>query len=389
MLIKAIVLPVTLRFLMMLGTLGAIHLTYILYSTEIFLAVNMLTFLVGMHTAMTYAIQVDIWETGRVDGAKIALALGGGFTIVFVTGIAGLASTQILFAGLIYIFYRFSDRLVFNMLITRGKITQAYSVSIIAILVEILFFCLLIRTLPESTARLLLPSIFSGLFVTAILYFYAIRIPYKSISINGNQQINSILFSLHSAAILFVIMIDRIAPSINSNLDFLDARYLLIFSYSGAIYSLGVAAIEPLRPKYFSIAKEARTFFEFLNFTNSNLFIYPISIFIFILSILFFGISAFYDFSNPKYFYSAARDMQICLGLLIFFSFLFLLMYFQMYFLSRREFAPIFISWGLAFAVRLVAFEFSRVDAYLINSIVSSIIAVMTLFVLSYLKEIK
>jgi len=380
-------LPVVLRLAMMLGTLCAIQFTYILYSPEIFLTVNMLTFLVGMHTAMTYAVQVNIWETGQINGTKVVQALGTGLTIIVVAGIIGLASIEILFVGLAYILYRFSDRLVFNTLITHGKITQAYGASIVAIFTEIIVFSLLVHSAPESVARLLLPSLLAGSVATSVLCFYVIRLQNKRPDAHAIHGKSDILFALHSSAILFVIMIDRIAPNLNQTLNYLDARYLLLFSYAGAVYSLGVAVIEPLRRRYFSVAKEVDSFATFLAATNARKLVRPIGGIALASTGAFLGMSVINGFADPTILTPPMRDIQIISALLAFFALFLLLMYFQMYFLSRREFGPIFLSWGAAFAVRLIALTLPRLDLYLACSVLAAGTAIIILFVLEYKKN--
>lgn len=379
---RALLLPISFRLALMLGTLAAIQLTYVTFSKEIFLAVNMLTFLVGLHTALSYSVQVEIWETGQVGHRKLAGALAIAVLIIAGTTLIMNAPLSIMAGGFAYLLYRFADRLSFNAYITRGTVTRAYSVSIAAIAVEIAAFFLLAHSLPENLARLLVPSLLAGAF-PALMFFLLTRgdrrRPARPAS--GDHR-HDLAFAGHSLAILFVVMIDRIAPNLNPALGFLDARYLLLFSYAGAVYSLGVAVLEPLRPRFFAIAKEVGSFPAFLAATRARKLVLPILGLTVLGTCLALAVAVLNGLADPKSYGEGARDVFIGGGLLAFFSQFLLLAYVQMYFLSRREFPAIFLSWAMAFAMRLVALTLPRLDLYLAFSGLAAVSAIAVLFVI-------
>lgn len=379
--IQALVLPVSLRLTLMLGTLAAIQLTYVTFSNEMFLAVNMLTFLVGLHTALSYSVQVEIWETGQVRRRKLIAALAIAAMIIAGATLIKNAPLSIMAGGLAYLLYRFSDRLFFNVLITQGKAVRAYSISIAAIAVEIAVFYLLAHRLHEDFARLLIPSLLAGVVLALLFFLLATGDRHMPARPTSGDLRHDLLFASHSLAILFVVMIDRVAPSLNPALSYIDARYLLMFSYAGAVYSIGVAVLEPLRPRYFAIAKEVGSFPAFLIATRARTLVLPT------LGLTIFGaglaltVSAGNGFANPESFSNGTRDVLIGGGLLSFFSLFLLLAYVQMYFLSRREFRAVFLSWAAAFAVRLVALTLPRLDLYLAFSGLAAVSAIAALFI--------
>ena len=368
----------------MLGTLAAIQLTYSVFSPEMFITFNMLTFLVGLHTALSYAVQVDIWETGYVASGKLASSIMIAAGIVLVASVVLQSTPLFFFAGFSYLVYRFCDRLSFNALLTQGMVVQAYIVSIAAIVVEICVMWLLAAYTSENFSRLLAPGLIAGA-IPLVAFILVTRNPSRLPSTKGGH---GLAFAAHSLAILFVVMIDRIAPSLNPGLGYLDARYLLLFSYSGAVYSLGIAILEPLRPRFFHIAKETSSFYSFLAATNARNLALPIggvalgTILITVVS------SAANEFADPVSFKQTMRDILIGGGLLSFFAMFLLLAYFQMYFLSRREFGPIFFSWTAALAVRLTALSLPRLDLYLAASVLAPISAIAVLFVFGSKKSV-
>lgn len=376
---RTLLLPIALRLALMLGTLAAIQLTYVNFTQEMFVAVNMLTFLVGLHTALSYSVQVEIWETGRAEARKIVGAIAIAVVIILLATLFGNVPPAIMIGGLAYILYRFSDRLSFNTLITRGKVARAYCVSILAIAVEISAFCLLVDFLPENLARLLVPSLLAG----AIPMLVLILLSYGgglARSASGSRK-HDWAFAGHSLAILFVVMIDRIAPSVQTTIGYLDARYLLMFSYAGAIYSIGVAVLEPLRPRYFATAKEVGSLGDFLAATGVRMLALPVLGIMAVSAGTALAVSAGHGFADPQDFSKGARDLLIGGGLLVFFSLFLLLAYVQTYFLSRRQFGTIFLSWAVAFAVRLMALTLPRLDLYLAFSSLAAVSAIAVFFV--------
>lgn len=364
----------------MLGTLAALQLTYLTFSHEMFLAVNMLTFLVGLHTALSYSVQVDIWETGKVGHRKLFAAVLIAVAVILVGVIFRAAPPAIMACGLAYLVYRFSDRLSFNTLITRGQVAKAYGVSIVAITVEIAMFYLLANRLPESLARLLIPSVIAGAVPTLVFAALSRTGAHDSKRPMSGARRHDLAFAGHSLAILFVVMIDRVAPTLNSALRYLDAQYLLLFSYAGAIYSIGVAVLEPLRPRYFAVAKEESSFQGFLAATEAGKIAIPVLAVTAIGAITAFAVSTRHGFANPESFGHFARDVLTGGGLLSFFSLFLLLAYVQMYFLSRREFGIIFLSWSAAFFVRLAGLASQRLDLYLAFSNLSAVTAIAVFF---------
>ena len=225
-----LVLPILLRLALMLGTLAAMQLTYNTYSPEMFLALNMLSFLVGLHTALSYSVQVQIWETGHVRRHNLVSALVIAVAIVLGAALVLQTSIPFLLGGLLYVLYRFSDRLSFNALITQGKVAAAYGVSIAAITVETIVFYLLATHVPENVARLIIPSLIAGAIPATVFFVLLGRSTKGHARPTSSALGHELAFAAHSLAILCVVMVDRIAPKLNPVLGYLDARYLLLFA---------------------------------------------------------------------------------------------------------------------------------------------------------------
>jgi len=356
----------------MLCTLATIQLTYMYFSPELFLALNVLTFLVGLHTALTYAVQVEIWENGSVRSKKLFQASFIALVIIVVAALIGQLPLGMALGGLAYLLYRFSDRLTFNAMIWRGRVGWAYLISITAILIELAIFSALLDQLPETFARFVIPSVLAAILPVAVFSAICSRtLPQSSPHATASHR-SDLAFAAHSLAILCVVMIDRIAPILRPALDYVDSRYLLLFSYSGALYSIGVAVLEPLRPRFFRIAKDVDTFFDFLVATRSIIITIPIAGMATIGVLLCLGLSTAHGFADPADFSPVARDAFILGGLLSFFALFLFLAYLQMFFLSRREFRAIFVSWAVAFSFRLIALTLPRLDYFLAFSTLSA-----------------
>lgn len=373
-------LRIILRLGLMLCTLGAIQLTYVQFSEATFLALNAVTFLIGLHTALTYSVQVEIWEAGRAKKESLILAFAIAFLILLIVWIIKKPSIIFVTACLAYILYRFFERISFNTFITHGKLTLAYGISISVIISEILIFSLLTSFPDENVARFLAPSIIaSTITIFALLHIYNLDSP-KDTDPPANRARNDFAFSAHSLAILFVIMIDRIAPSLNSDITFIDARYLLIFSYCGAAYTLGMAILEPARARYFRIAKEAKTFYEFFALSGGRKIAMAIGGISSLSLIVALYASGSTNFADPAGLARPEKDLLLTATLLLYFMLFLFLAYAQMYFLSRREFLPIFISCGVALVLRGAAISSSRLDLYLAASTLSALAAILVLF---------
>lgn len=379
-LMATMLLPIVLRIGLMLCTLGALQLTYVQFSEATFLALNAVTFLIGLHTALTYSVQVEIWETGRAKQESLTRAFAIAFLILLIVWLIKKPPIIFVTACLAYILYRFFDRLCFNTLITHGKLTPAYVISISAITSEILIFSLLASFPDENIARFLAPSIIASTITISALLYISNLDSTKDTSPPANRARNDFAFSAHSLAILFVIMIDRIAPSLNSDITFIDARYLLIFSYCGAAYTLGMAILEPARARYFRIAKEAKTFSDFFALSGGQKIAMAIGGISSLSLIVILHVSGSTNFADPADLARAEKDLLLTATLLLYFMLFLFLAYAQIYFLSRREFLPIFISWGVAIVLRGAAISSTRLDLYLAASTLSAVAAILVLF---------
>lgn len=371
--------PAILRLVLMALNLVALQLTYQYFSNSVFLLYNTVIFLIGLHTALTYKAQVEIWEHGLPTVGSVLWA------IVFAVGISitvGLILTwqlSIYIGVTLFILLKFFDRVVFNISLTMKFIFIAYLISISALALEILTFMTIQQVFEFDPifVRFIFAAIFSMPLLLVIGKIFVSKIePYSRTQPKTKYQ--GFYFSLHSFCILLVIMSDRLIASVYSDsIDYLNADYLLAFSYCSVIYTLSVALLEPKRPEFFEVSKACNNLGGFLRLTYGK-YILGLSGAIIVISIASLILSKLDILPTIKLF--GFNDiLALAFGLLAFFCTFFCLSYIQIYFLARRWFSVLFLGWSIALVIRAVSYTSFDRDVFLLVSTFSGLLAISVL----------
>ncbi|WP_272164968.1 hypothetical protein [Vibrio diabolicus] len=349
-------------------TLLSVQLTYTLYTEQAFVAFNGVLFMVGVHTCLTYHHQVKIWEGNSINtdslfrGCLVALPIATISLLFYEIDVSYLAGF------ILYIIYKYLERVLYNYNITNSRISVAYIISISFVTVEIIIFTLFIGLSSELVSRLVLPA---GLFVFILLYVVFTTMDVKRNIKNGNG--NSVSgFVMHALFLVLVIMSDRFLISFVDIDDELPLKdYLLFFGYASAVYTLCSSILEVKRADLFDRAKESKNVLYYVRESGFGFFS--------LLCTVIFVSAYWFGYFVNEYFYTVSSYSgmyNVWMGLLIFFYFFSLLSFVQIYLLSNRIFRVLGLSWSFALLVKITPVFLGKYSysSYLLVCVLSSIL---------------
>lgn len=364
---RGAILTLALKSAAMGAALLSLQLTKTLFGDGPFLLLNQFLFVVGLHTCLTYGVQVTLWERGRPSTQQIAASFGtAALLTLVVTAIYGWGVATAAALGL-YLGAKLLERLAFNSLIARARVTASYAVTLVAIAVEIAAFCGVWYVMGAQGNRFIFPS----LAVAMVMIVPALHImrtplagPAATADIGGKQHV---LFAFHSFAILVTMMSDRLlfaaAPLAFGGRN---GDYLLLYSYCSAVYALGVSLIEVRRPALIRLAGEVPSFRAFLR--RSGFLPFAGTIGLMATLGLLAGVLFVDRWGGIMGLSPDTPVFPMLAGLVGFFVGFLLLSFVQVYHLATRSFGALFASWGVAAVVRFAAFAQPGWSGFLILS---------------------
>ena len=378
-------LTLLLKAAAMAAALLSLQLTKMLFGADDFLLLNMFLFVVGLHTCLTYGVQMGTLEQGRPRVREIVASFG----------VAGLvaAGTAYLYGWpaatalglLIYVSAKLLERLSFNSLVAQGAVLAAYAVTLAAISIEIAAFVAVRGLLGAQGTRFLLPSLAVALAMAMPLRRILARPSeaHRPVGIDPSQHL---LFALHSFAILATMMSDRLfIASGSAGMATGRGDYLLLYSYCAALYALGVSLIEVRRPELIRLATRTPDFLTFLRESGFPRF----ALCVCVLACAGYGAALVLARHAGQWLGLAANaPLPAMLGGLIVFFAIFLLLAFQhVYLLATRAFATLFASWAVAGGVRAAAFLQPGWSGFLALSGLSGLAGMLCLFALGRMRR--
>lgn len=338
----------------MLAALLSLQLTKMLYHVQDFLLLNIFIFVVGLHTCLTYGVQMTTLEKGLPQLRQVVAS----FVVVFllVGGVALIYSWPVLIivSLSLYLLAKLLERLSFNGLVARGKIKEAYGVVLASLSIEIVSFSVIWWIAGANGNRFLLPSLIV-MFALVWPFRRLMALPALSHVSTEMNPSHHLLFALHSFAILVTMMSDRLLfASTPLEMAAEKGDYLLLYSYCSALYALGVSLVEVRRPELIQLALRVPDFFTFLRESGFPRFVFTVSV----IALVGYPV-AFILLERMGRWIGLSPVVPLPLmlgGLIAFFAGFLLLAFQQIYYLAIRSFALLFASWGVAIAVRAAAY---------------------------------
>lgn len=369
----------------MAAALLSLQLTKMLFGADDFLLLNMFLFVVGLHTCLTYGVQMGTLEQGRPRPRQIVASCG--VAALVAAGTAYLydwpAATAL--GLLLYLSAKLLERLSFNSLVAQGAVLAAYAVTLTAISIEIAAFVTVRGLLGAQGTRFLLPSLAVALAMAVPLS----RVLARPAQVDGQVSMgpsHHLLFALHSFAILATMMSDRLFIATGSaRMAAGRGDYLLLYSYCAALYALGVSLIEVRRPELIRLATRTPDFLTFLRESGFPRFALSVCV----LACTGYGAAlVLLRHAGPWLGIAADTPLPAMLGgLILFFAGFLLLAFQQVYHLATRAFATLFASWVVAGGVRAAAFLQPGWSGFLALSGLSGVAGMLCLLALGRMRK--
>jgi hypothetical protein len=181
----------------------------------------------------------------------------------------------------------------------------------------------------------------------------------------------------YSLCLLLVLMIDKGVALILPHLSFISSRYLLILSYSGILYTLAIALMDSRKPLLIECATSSPSFLGYLRHKSNRVFFFVKLLLMSLGAVLLF----LFLLIPHKHIVSLVpilnTDLITAGSLLVFYGIFFYLLFMQSYFLARRNFRPLALSWCLALGVRFISLFSSNLYSYLGLCILSGLAALV------------
>lgn len=330
-------------------SLLAVQMTYKVGSEQLFLLFNYIVFFVGLHTCLTYNIQVEIWVSKNALSMKNIIQSIMAACVVGVVASLSFARTEpmnhvlLFMCAFTYIGYKFTDKIIFNYLISHNSTLLAYVATITIVIVEISSYLISYRLgIPDPYSRLILPPIICSIFIVIVPLSQ-----YRHTHLSVSNSLDKVFLILHAFGILFSIMSDRLLianiPSLVSD----PVQYLLLYSYGGAIYTLLNSLPEANRSLHLQIAKTSNNSISFFNHEAKQY----INIFLIINTIAAIAATIVLPFLLKTDF--TKSELLSWYSIQAFFMAASVLSFFQLYFIGKRESSKLVVIWLATFAAKI------------------------------------
>lgn len=341
-------------------------------SADSFVLLNKMIFFVGLHTCVTYSVQVGIWES---KGALNWRSMVGGLLVAVLMAMPVLYfEGGLVFAALAaYVIYKFLDRLAFNCVLSEGRAVRAYLVVIFFMAFEAVVW-LLCGGVGEVFARFIIPSLVVSVVVLVFLLGSGGGKFLKGLPASGMKE--KIYFSLHSFFLLAVIMLDRLVVGKDlSGFGMQGKDYLLLFSYGGAIYSLMISALEVKRVQYFEVAKQAEDLKKFIRRIG---FYRVLLLSVTVNFLVALGMGGAWHLFGGRFLDVPISSFWAVWGAInVFYLSFFVCAIFHIFYLANRRFIELFLVWGGGLAVKMLLLLGGGLESYLVINVIAGLVCVI------------